>query len=67
LQLGGRFVLSDDSHGIAQVGAAYDKTLEFIKSVGITRLAVLEGISAPASFEMTSVTEVPVEPLEVRS
>ena len=43
--MGGRFTLSDDSHGIEQVGLNYDKVLDCIKKAGITEICHL----APAS------------------
>ena len=39
--MGGRFTFSDDSHGIDQVGANYDKVLDCIKKAGITQLCCL--------------------------
>ncbi|KAF2275663.1 histidinol phosphate phosphatase H [Westerdykella ornata] len=38
LSLGGRFTISDDSHGIAQVGTHYNRLLEFIQRVGIKEI-----------------------------
>jgi histidinol-phosphatase (PHP family) len=43
--MGGRFTLSDDSHGVVQVGLNYDKMLDCIKEASITELCFL----APAS------------------
>lgn len=42
LREGGRFVMSDDSHGIAQVAHSYDKMLDFINAVGIQRIHYLD-------------------------
>ncbi|KAI8630668.1 histidinol-phosphatase [Xylariaceae sp. FL1651] len=42
LSLGGRFTLSDDSHGIAQVGTNYARALDFLSSLGITTLWTLK-------------------------
>ena len=39
--MGGRFTLSDDSHGVAQVGLNYAKTLACVEKAGITRLVRL--------------------------
>ena len=33
--MGGRFTLSDDSHGIEQVGLNYEKVLQCVKKAGI--------------------------------
>ncbi|KAF2746354.1 histidinol phosphate phosphatase H [Sporormia fimetaria CBS 119925] len=35
MSLGGRFTISDDSHGVAQLGTNYHRLLDFIKKVGI--------------------------------
>lgn len=35
---GGRFALSDDSHGIHQVGTNYHRMLDFIREIGISKL-----------------------------
>ena len=53
--MGGRFVLSDDAHAVAQVGLNYHKVKDFVKSVGIreihyvTREHVTEGNASFAS------------------
>lgn len=36
--MGGRFTLSDDSHGIEQVGLNYEKVLACVERAGITEL-----------------------------
>jgi len=38
LKMQGRFVLSDDSHGVDQIGTNYGKALEFIKTTGIQEI-----------------------------
>lgn len=50
--MGGRFTLSDDSHGIEQVGLNYVKTLACVQEAGITELCYL----AP-----TAESESPIE------
>ena len=40
--MNGDFVLSDDSHGVGQVGFGYKRTLEFVEEMGITTLIVLQ-------------------------
>ncbi|KAJ9139338.1 Histidinol phosphate phosphatase H [Coniochaeta hoffmannii] len=35
VRLGGRFTMSDDSHGIAQVATNYGRGLEFLESLGV--------------------------------
>ena len=39
---GARFCLSDDAHSLAQVGLNYDKTLAYVKSLGLERLYFLD-------------------------
>ena len=45
LSLGGRFTLSDDSHGVAQVGLNYGKVLDCIKKADIRELYFLAPVS----------------------
>jgi histidinol-phosphatase (PHP family) len=33
---GGKFVLSDDSHGVGQVGLNYHRLLRYIKDLGLS-------------------------------
>lgn len=35
LEMGGRFTLSDDSHGVEQVGTNYERVLQFVEETGI--------------------------------
>jgi len=42
LELKGRFVLSDDSHGVDQVGCKYEELLRFVKEVGIQKVSIFE-------------------------
>lgn len=35
MRLGGRFTLSDDSHGIDQIGLNFEKVLAFMENTGI--------------------------------
>lgn len=39
---GGRFTLSDDSHGVEQVGLNYGKVLEFVEKAGINEIYFLD-------------------------
>ncbi|KAK5188176.1 hypothetical protein LTR16_008613, partial [Cryomyces antarcticus] len=41
LAMGGRFTLSDDSHGCDQVGLNYHKVLDAIRSAGIQEIHFL--------------------------
>ena len=36
LRRGGKFVLSDDSHGVAQVGLNYHRLFEYMRALGIS-------------------------------
>ena len=47
--MGGRFTLSDDSHGIEQVGLNYGKVLKAAKEAGISELQVLAPVSEVAN------------------
>lgn len=41
-EMGGLFVMSDDSHGLSQVGTNYGTALDFIKKTGLKNLAYLD-------------------------
>ena len=43
--MGGRFTISDDSHGVAQVGLNYDKVLESIQAASINQICFLAPVS----------------------
>lgn len=42
LRLGGRFTMSDDSHGIAQVATNYGRGLQFLESLGVGEVWTFE-------------------------
>lgn len=42
LKMGGRFTMSDDSHGIAQVATNYLRALDYLESLGVTEVWTLE-------------------------
>jgi len=69
LDMEGQFTLSDDSHGVAQVGHSYAQTIEFMRSVGIQKLAVFRPGPVPGNgrFNHTEVQEVLVEILTARA
>lgn len=63
--MGGRFCMSDDSHGIDQVGFGYRQVLDFVTQTGITDLHYLdlseEGAAFDARFPSTRIRSVSVE------
>ncbi|OTA95281.1 hypothetical protein M434DRAFT_393857 [Hypoxylon sp. CO27-5] len=66
LRLGGRFTLSDDSHGIAQVATNYGRALDYLESLGVTRLWTLRrdphpGLAAEGKKATLVEVEVPLE------
>jgi histidinol-phosphatase (PHP family) len=40
--MGGRFTLSDDAHGVAQVGLNYQSTKTYLEQLGVEELYLLE-------------------------
>ncbi|KAL1848736.1 hypothetical protein Daus18300_013490 [Diaporthe australafricana] len=42
LRMGGKFTMSDDSHGIAQVATNYLRALDYLESLGVTEVWTLE-------------------------
>ena len=45
LSLGGKFTLSDDSHGIAQLATHYPQALDYLESLGVDELWTLERVA----------------------
>ena len=43
MRIGGRFTLSDDSHGIAQVGTHFMEAFDYLERLGVKELFLLEG------------------------
>jgi histidinol-phosphatase (PHP family) len=67
---GGRFVLSDDSHGVDQVALNFPRVLEFLGRAGISELHYLQlgnpsvtSIVPDARFPLTQVASISVEEL----
>ncbi|KAK5122477.1 hypothetical protein LTR85_004061 [Meristemomyces frigidus] len=57
-EMGGRFTLSDDSHGVEQVGLDYHKTLKCVERAGISELyhlALALGSETPISDRFPNV------------
>ena len=46
-ELGGRFTLSDDSHGPHAVGLNYNRLAKYLRDVGVDELWFLEGSETP--------------------
>lgn len=42
LRMGGKFTMSDDSHGIAQVATCYARALDYLESLGVTEVWALQ-------------------------
>ncbi|KAI1089577.1 histidinol-phosphatase [Rostrohypoxylon terebratum] len=63
LRLGGKFTLSDDSHGIAQVGTNYGRALDYLKSLGVESLWTLRREASAEEGEKARLVEVEA-PLE---
>lgn len=42
LEMGGKLTLSDDSHGLVQVGTNYERAFEYLGSLGVEELWVLD-------------------------
>lgn len=65
LARGGRFCLSDDSHGVDQVGLNFHRVLAFVEQVGISTLHYLQlsdGASgADSRFPRTQIASIGVE------
>ncbi|KAI3337660.1 histidinol-phosphatase [Ustulina deusta] len=71
LSLNGKFTLSDDSHGIAQVGTNYGRALDFLSSLGVGTLWTLRrepqhSDRATGKTMKASLTEVAVPVDEIR-
>lgn len=43
LKLGGKLTLSDDSHGVAQVATNFSRAVNYLESLGVQELWLLEG------------------------
>jgi histidinol-phosphatase (PHP family) len=58
LGMGGLLTLSDDSHGIAQVGTNYERAIGYLESLGVKELYALngKGESVDSQVSVRSVT-----------
>ncbi|KAI1431210.1 histidinol-phosphatase [Xylaria sp. CBS 124048] len=72
LSLGGKFTLSDDSHGIAQVGTNYGRALDFLSSLDVTTLWIFRREPRSEEYPVdkplkAKLTEVAISVDEVRA
>jgi histidinol-phosphatase (PHP family) len=51
--MGGRFTMSDDSHGIAHLGTNYSRALTFLESLGVTELWTFRRTPHPGTLDGT--------------
>ena len=58
LKMGGKFVLSDDSHGVDQVGTCYLEAVNYLKSCGAQEIAYLEKYNALTLVRTMPMAEV---------
>lgn len=47
IRMGGKFTMSDDSHGIAQVATCYPRALEYLESLNVTEVWTLQRAPHP--------------------
>lgn len=66
LEMGGRFTLSDDSHGVEQVGTNYERVLQFVEETGIKEVHFLErgGVAFDQRFPNVSMSSVSLAELK---
>ncbi|GAB1209511.1 hypothetical protein APSETT445_008290 [Aspergillus pseudonomiae] len=67
LARGGRFCLSDDSHGLDQVGLNFHRVLAFVEAVGISTLHYLDLADEPAvddRFPRTQIRSISLEEMK---
>ncbi|TVY32869.1 putative histidinol-phosphatase, partial [Lachnellula subtilissima] len=55
---GGRFTLSDDSHGIEQVGTNYGRTFEYLEGLGVEDLWTFERIGEKLELKSVNLADV---------
>lgn len=56
LKLSGKLTLSDDSHGIAQVGTHFSQAVSYLETLGVEELWLLEKISEQEDLSLRSVS-----------
>ena len=53
LKMGGKLTLSDDSHGVAQVGTNFERAFEYLESLGVNELYLLQSDGTKAQAKKT--------------
>lgn len=68
LKMGGKFTMSDDSHGIAQVATNYERALDYLESLGVKEVWTLQRQTHPGvqEGEKSLLEEVAVSLAEFR-
>ncbi|KAL7948555.1 histidinol phosphate phosphatase H [Trichoderma barbatum] len=56
LRLGGKFTMSDDSHGIAQVATNYSRALTYLESLGVEQVWTFQRENHPEAGEAAKAT-----------
>lgn len=66
MNLKGRFTLSDDSHGVDQVGTNYNKAFKFMDRIGLPEIWYLEKSPDPSNqrLDATIARAVPMADLQ---
>lgn len=66
LEKGGRFTLSDDSHGVDQVATDYNRLLRFVEKVGIKEIVYFQKGSTTRDprFPGTSMSAITLQELQ---
>ena len=60
LAIGGKLTLSDDSHGIVQVGTNFERAIEYLESLGVKDLYTLDGKNIKGENTTPAVRSVPL-------
>ena len=57
-EMGGRFTISDDSHGVAQVGTNYARVIEYLRVLGVEVVWTFERIEGKLEVRRVSLADV---------
>lgn len=61
LKMGGKLTMSDDSHGIVQVGTNFERAIVFLEDLGVEEVFTLEGkdgVNAQGGYKSVSVKSI---------